>query len=157
MLLVGLWTRLAAFASGLFLLVFTTAVVINLLRGRSFECNCFGQIHRGKIGWWSVARNVALIIMALDLSTRHSRYLSLEGWSANSPDFAAPPPLQFVPVALTALGAGLLWLLLGSTVQMASVIRRAPGGPASGLPEVQFLHRLAEGRSRPESSGNARN
>lgn len=46
------------------LLIFTTAITINLAKGRSFDCHCFGQIHARPIGTSTVIRNLVLIAAA---------------------------------------------------------------------------------------------
>jgi uncharacterized membrane protein YphA (DoxX/SURF4 family) len=59
----GILTPVAAGFLALALLVFTTAVAINLLKGRKLECGCFGQFAK-PITWFTVLRNVALLTMA---------------------------------------------------------------------------------------------
>jgi uncharacterized membrane protein YphA (DoxX/SURF4 family) len=44
---------------------FTVAVAINLVRGRSIECGCFGAIRSKQITWLTVARNLILASMAV--------------------------------------------------------------------------------------------
>src|SRR5262249_8779705 len=46
------------------LVIFTGAIGVNLARGRTPDCNCFGQLHAAPIGWSTVARNVALAVVA---------------------------------------------------------------------------------------------
>ena len=46
------------------LILFTAAIIVNVARGRTPDCNCFGQIHAAPIGWSTVARNGALAIVA---------------------------------------------------------------------------------------------
>lgn len=48
----------------LMLLAFTVAIVVSLLRGNRVDCHCFGQIGAASIGWPTVARNVALLVVA---------------------------------------------------------------------------------------------
>jgi thiol-disulfide isomerase/thioredoxin len=47
------------------LAVFTTAIVINLLRGRAPECRCFGQLHATPTSWRTVGRNTGLLALAV--------------------------------------------------------------------------------------------
>lgn len=42
------------------LLVFSGGIAFNLLRGRTPECRCFGQVHSTPVSWRLVARNLAL-------------------------------------------------------------------------------------------------
>jgi uncharacterized membrane protein len=68
----------------LMLALFTTAIVVNLVRGRLYiDCGCFGPALRQPLSWWLPARNIALtgliavaalpaggrILTALDLAT----------------------------------------------------------------------------------------
>ena len=49
----------------LLLAVFTTAIVINLMRGRlHVDCGCFGPALRQPLSWWLPARNVILMALA---------------------------------------------------------------------------------------------
>jgi peroxiredoxin/uncharacterized membrane protein YphA (DoxX/SURF4 family) len=46
------------------LAAFIAAITFNLLRGRTPDCQCFGQLHATKIGWETVLRNSALAVLA---------------------------------------------------------------------------------------------
>jgi uncharacterized membrane protein YphA (DoxX/SURF4 family) len=48
----------------LLLVVFATAVMINLVRGRSIDCGCFGTGGSERISWGTVARDVLLAAVA---------------------------------------------------------------------------------------------
>ena len=51
----------AAWAGGL-IVMFSLAVLINLLRGRThIDCGCFGAAFRQRIGWGLLARNAVLL------------------------------------------------------------------------------------------------
>lgn len=52
-------------ASALLLSAFTLAIAANLLRGRTPDCHCFGQLDSGATSWRSVGRNGLLIALAL--------------------------------------------------------------------------------------------
>lgn len=56
--------RIAAVAAFSLLLIFTVAIGVNLTRGRTPDCNCFGQLHAAPIGWPTLVRNAALAIAA---------------------------------------------------------------------------------------------
>jgi peroxiredoxin len=53
----------AAAALGL-LIAFCAAIGVNLVRGRTPDCQCFGQIHSGPVGWPTLARNGVFAIAA---------------------------------------------------------------------------------------------
>jgi hypothetical protein len=58
-------TRVSGGIAALGLLAGLSAVVaINVARGRSVECHCFGQLSRGAVGWSALARNGALASIA---------------------------------------------------------------------------------------------
>lgn len=44
--------------------IFIVAVVNLLARGRAADCHCFGQLHSSPVGWSTLARNVALALIA---------------------------------------------------------------------------------------------
>jgi thiol-disulfide isomerase/thioredoxin len=46
------------------LVLFSTAIAINLARGRTPDCHCFGQLHSAPAGWTTVARNGLLAAVA---------------------------------------------------------------------------------------------
>jgi uncharacterized membrane protein YphA (DoxX/SURF4 family)/peroxiredoxin len=59
-------TRAAGSIGAICLLaVFNIAIAINLSRGRSPECRCFGHIHSAPIGWRTAGRNGGLMLLAL--------------------------------------------------------------------------------------------
>ena len=59
----------AAFAAVLLLITFTTAIAINLGRGRrTIDCGCFGAVLRQTLSWGLVARNTAFIALATMLA-----------------------------------------------------------------------------------------
>ncbi len=53
-----------AIAASLLLLMFSIAIAVNLARGRTPDCHCFGQLHSEPVGWSTVARNVVLMMLA---------------------------------------------------------------------------------------------
>src|SRR5215217_7631396 len=55
------WGALGALA---LLSVFVAGISINLARGRTPECHCFGQLHSAPAGWKTLARNGVLAAVA---------------------------------------------------------------------------------------------
>ena len=47
------------------LLVFCVAIGVGMARGKHLNCHCFGQLHSAPVGWRTLARNGALIGLAL--------------------------------------------------------------------------------------------
>src|ERR1700680_980546 len=46
------------------LVVFLAAILVNLARGRTPDCHCFGQLHSERIGWKTVVRNLVLVAIS---------------------------------------------------------------------------------------------
>ncbi|HEX6700463.1 MAG TPA: MauE/DoxX family redox-associated membrane protein [Gaiellaceae bacterium] len=65
LLLVGLGVRAVSSLAALLLAVFTVAIASNLMRGREIDCGCAGIVAARRIGWSTVARNVALAAAAI--------------------------------------------------------------------------------------------
>jgi len=64
-LLIAQWQRQSiALIVGVMLLVFTIAIIAQLARGRHPSCACFGSWSARPLGWWHVARNAALLVLA---------------------------------------------------------------------------------------------
>ena len=56
------------------LIVFTTAIGINLYRGIDITCGCFSVSSEGKhIGWLNIGRNISFILAAGFLARREAR------------------------------------------------------------------------------------
>lgn len=47
------------------LLLFIAGIGVNLARGRTPECHCFGQLHSAPVGWQTLVRNTVLAAMAV--------------------------------------------------------------------------------------------
>ena len=68
LLLSGTAVRLAALVGSLLLLSFLLAVGINVARGRTLDCQCFGKARQRPIGWGLLLQDAALLGAAC---TRH--------------------------------------------------------------------------------------
>src|SRR5262245_33846585 len=55
---------IAAVAAGGLLAIFVVAIAVNLARGRTPDCHCFGQLHSEPVGRSTLIRNVGLIAVA---------------------------------------------------------------------------------------------
>ncbi len=65
--LVGRAVPMAAFISAGLLLIFSSAVIINLRRGRRIPCHCHGLARSPSISWALVVRNAGLLLTCLVL------------------------------------------------------------------------------------------
>lgn len=54
-----------ALAAAALLALFSVAIGLNLARGRTPECHCFGQVRSAPAGWPTLARNAALLVVAV--------------------------------------------------------------------------------------------
>jgi uncharacterized membrane protein YphA (DoxX/SURF4 family) len=85
LLALGLGIRPVAALLALCLAAFSGAVSINLLRGRTIDCGCFGPVAQQQITWWTVARNVVLLGMAVFVAAVEPTALSLDRLLPGSP------------------------------------------------------------------------
>ncbi|HEY3921338.1 MAG TPA: MauE/DoxX family redox-associated membrane protein [Gaiellaceae bacterium] len=115
-LLVGDASHIAGAAAAALLLLFSAAVAVNLARGRTPNCNCFGAVHSKPIGPVTLARNLSLAALALLIAARGS------GTSA----FAWLGRLSTADLALTLAVAGLA-VALGVVASFAFALFRRHG------------------------------
>jgi hypothetical protein len=142
LLLAGAGIIVAAWTSLLLLAAFTLVITLNLLRGRRFECQCFGQLGRVTISWWSVTRNLLLIAVSLIVALNWVPYVSLDHWrQAGRVLTGDPPVLAFLPILLIAISVVIIWLLSRAAWQVAKAIAHADDGPALEIPERRHLRR----------------
>jgi len=123
LLLLGLGTRVAAALATPLFLSFAIAIGVNVLRGRQFDCHCFGTAQRERIGWPSLVRSVALVLAALAVAAGASRFGSLELalFGANG---HLPPASEAVPIVLLAAVVFDVLFLLPETLAFREVFRR---------------------------------
>jgi peroxiredoxin len=60
-------TRYGAVAAVALLLAFSSAIALNLSRGRRPDCHCFGRLHSAPVSWLTVARNGLLLLAGAGL------------------------------------------------------------------------------------------
>lgn len=83
-LAVGLGTPSAALLLAALVVGFSVAVSVNLLRGRSIDCGCSGLTGSQSITWGVVARNFALIMIAIFVASSAPDVLSIGGGGSRS-------------------------------------------------------------------------
>lgn len=116
-LLPGSIVRWGAVAALALLLVFAGTIALNLARGRSPECRCFGQLHSVPAGPRTLARNGVLALVAA-LVVWHS-------WSGGAPSawsVLSRGPAELVGVSTAS---ALLFLVLVRTDVVLSLLRRS--------------------------------
>ncbi len=78
-ILFGIFSRGSSLLILIMLVVFTGGVVSAVLRGLDISCGCFTQDPSvGKVGWYKVGENIAMILGSLVLFYSHSLRFSLE-------------------------------------------------------------------------------
>lgn len=122
-LAIGLWTRIAATTALVLIAAFSVAIAINLVRGRTAECNCFGPLYRGRIGGWSLVRNTLLMACAIWVLRAYDGYLSLDAWLFDRRQQDAPAVEGLVPLVFTALLLGLGALLVHQFVLVSRSVK----------------------------------
>ncbi len=102
LLLLGLATEAAAWLAVPVFLSFAIAIAANLLRGRDFNCHCFGAAQSDQIGWPALTRSLLLAGAALTVALGASRFGALD--AAVFGDTAGLPPVsEAIPMILLAL------------------------------------------------------
>jgi uncharacterized membrane protein YphA (DoxX/SURF4 family) len=121
-LVLGLGVRPVAAFVGAFLVAFSTAVAINLLRGRAIDCGCFGPIAQRQITWLTVLRNAVLIVAAAVVVAEGPTALALDRFlpGTPSPKFKVGSALALALATSLAIVTATLaqeWRRLASLVQ----------------------------------------
>ena len=69
-LCLGIYIRWSARALSLLVLSFIGAITINLIRGVSINCGCFGNLFNEVLGWEALARDFLLLGLLIFLTTK---------------------------------------------------------------------------------------
>ena len=77
-LLVGLFTRATAIFTCVLMVAFLIAQIQAWARGLQLDCGCFGALAHQSVGFWSIARDMALGIPGLVVAIWPSRRYSLD-------------------------------------------------------------------------------
>lgn len=124
LLVIGLFTQLAAVVAFLTLLSFTIAIGWNLRRGERPDCHCFGNLFSEELSGVLVVRNTILMVILLPVMVVPSVFFALQTvlWPAQ---YAAAnlPWVDILPCLFLAL-AGIAAVLL--TGQISATISRSP-------------------------------
>lgn len=96
--------RWGAVAMGLLLAVFIAAISRALSKGRTPDCNCFGQVSSAQISWRTLARNVALLAIAT-LVIWKGPGSSLTAWTSNQAASSLVASIAVIACALLGVAA----------------------------------------------------
>ena len=137
LLVVGLFTRLAAVVSVGLYMVFTGLIIYDLSRGQDASCHCFGKFSEEKLTPVAVVRNVALMALAVLLALAFDGWLALDSALNASTNGSlgliagevsgAPRVVDAVPIFLLALAAVGVIVLGGQAVAIVRTTLRGMG------------------------------
>lgn len=77
-LVIGLFTRAAAWVAALLLLMFDGAIASAVVRGMTLNCGCFGTHDTTVTTWTEVARDAVFVLLAVFVALRPPGMLSLD-------------------------------------------------------------------------------
>jgi thiol-disulfide isomerase/thioredoxin len=115
--------RLGALGALGLLAVFTGAMVVNLARGRTPDCHCFGQIHSAPVGLASLVRNGVLAALSAAVLWRPGAEIGgASSWLGDlEPEGRlAAGAIAALAVAVTVLG----WVVLNLLRQQGRLLLR---------------------------------
>jgi uncharacterized membrane protein YphA (DoxX/SURF4 family) len=78
LLLVGLWTRTAAFGVSVLLLGFMVVLINAMLGGTATECGCFGTGEA--LDGWTVLRDLGLLALSIFIMQAKTHRYAMDGW-----------------------------------------------------------------------------
>lgn len=127
LLLLGLFTRLAAIAAVLLFILFTGLVLYDLTGGRNQACHCFGRLSDEKLTPMAVVRNLMLMLLSALLIVAFDGWLSIDAALNNASNSnldliarndttALPPVGDAIPVVLLAMAAVVVIVIGGQVV-----------------------------------------
>lgn len=123
LLLLGLGSAAAAALAAALFLSFSAAIGINLMRGRHFDCHCFGAVQSDQIGWPALTRSLLLAVAALTVAAGSSGFGALETAIAGSSQ-GLPPAAEVIPVVFMALVVLNVLVLLPETLSFRATFAR---------------------------------
>jgi thiol-disulfide isomerase/thioredoxin/uncharacterized membrane protein YphA (DoxX/SURF4 family) len=158
------WALYGAIGALVLLLLFITAISVNLSFGRQPDCHCFGQLSSEPIGAFTLVRNAILAVIAGFIIWQGAAYnnvgLSSVAWIATLTTIDGI--VLVTGVILFAIVALESWLLLQALTQQGRLLTRIElleengasvnnnNNPALGLPEFSD----APDFSLPDLEGN---
>ena len=77
-LVIGLFTRIAAWVAAVLLLAFDAAIASAVVRGLTLSCGCFGPNDKSVTTWGEVARDAVFVLLAIIVALRPPGPLALD-------------------------------------------------------------------------------
>jgi uncharacterized membrane protein YphA (DoxX/SURF4 family) len=84
-LIVGMFTRAAAWVAVAMFAVFDAAIASAVVRGMTVSCGCFGPTDRTVTTWAEVARDAVFVLLAVVVALRAPGMLALDRRIRNAP------------------------------------------------------------------------
>ena len=84
-LIIGLFTRTAAWIAVLLLVIFDGAIASAVVRGMTVNCGCFGPNDTTVTTWTEVARDAIFVVLAIVVALRAPGMLALDRRIGNAP------------------------------------------------------------------------
>ncbi len=116
LLFLGLGTAVAASLAVPLFLSFGVAIGVNLLRGRRFDCHCFGAARSDTIGWPALFRAAALAVAALVVAVGASSFGAVDAVLFGSDGL--PSTAEVIPVVFLAAVVLDVLILLPETLAL---------------------------------------
>lgn len=121
LLLTGWQSRVAAALCGFLLVIFTVALSLSLLRGRSdLECGCFGAKRAQKINLNLISRNIGLLVVAMCIVRWGGGLLALDNHSLVLGQLFIEQ--EFLPIMLVCAGTLIFTLLVWQLYRLLLLI-----------------------------------
>ena len=130
LLVVGLFTTVAAVGAVLLFVVFTGLIVYDLARGQNQSCHCFGRLSDEKLTPMAVVRNLVLMALSLLVAFGPAGWFSLDsalGITREGAPAVQADAANVVPIALLALLAVFVVVYGGQAVSLVRNTLRGLG------------------------------
>ena len=144
LLFAGIFTSYAALTSFVLLLVFSVAIGVNLSRGRSVSCQCFGSMSKSPLSVWSLVRNGflgSLFVALAWYNLKNNPAHGLQSWRLFLTFVVTQK--NDVPAVLLLLFSGIMVReLLANFYSMMFAMAHSQDGPMRGTIEDKAVRRL---------------
>jgi len=123
LLVAGIFTRVAAVMALALLSTMTAAIGATLIRGQKVQCMCFGT--PADVGWWTIYRNVSLLLLGSIIASVSRVPLSLDaGRDERAFAIKSAGELTGIAVAVVVIFA---WYFIGEGVRKIQRLKQTRG------------------------------